>query len=292
MGIFRYNYNKPGPGVDKDAPKKKGLFLYLELLKRKFGKLAQTTMLYFICSIPMLIIMNILFLFFPINFEGLISEAATAVGASVDMEAIQTEAASGVWMLGMYFSVTMLVLWGSGPASAAFSYITRCFTREEHSWIMSDFFQRFKENFKQAIIVAVVDVLVLCLGVNAIVFYFQQAQSGATIWVILGCMSLMLMLVYTFMHFYIYQIMVTYECKLKDLYKNSLILALGKAPMNLVLTIICAAMVFAMFNYLNPLFALILSFLFFVGFAKYPIEFYAARTISRIFVPESKGDTE
>lgn len=288
MGIFRYNYNKPGPGVEKDAPKKKGLFLYLELLRRKFGKLAQATMLYFICSIPMIIIMNILFAFAPIHFDALITGAETA-GA----EAAVPDAAAGIITLGIFFSMIVLVLWGSGPASAAFAYITRCFTREEHSWIMSDFFQRFKENFKQAMIVSVVDIAVMCLGTNAIFFYFERARSsGATMWVILACMSLMLMLVYTFMHFYIYQIMVTYECKTKDLYKNSLILALGKAPMNLVLIIICSLMIFALFNYLNPIFAVLLSFLFFIGFAKYPIEFYAARTISKIFVPSSKGDTE
>ena len=32
MGLFSFNYAKPGPGVDRDAPKKKGIFLYFELL--------------------------------------------------------------------------------------------------------------------------------------------------------------------------------------------------------------------------------------------------------------------
>lgn len=37
MGLF-FNYDKPGPGMDKNAPKHWGIFLYFELLWRNFGK--------------------------------------------------------------------------------------------------------------------------------------------------------------------------------------------------------------------------------------------------------------
>ena len=33
MGFF--NYDKEGPGIDKNAPKKKGIFLFFELLGNK-----------------------------------------------------------------------------------------------------------------------------------------------------------------------------------------------------------------------------------------------------------------
>ena len=50
MGFF--NYSKPGPGIDKNAPKKKGVALYLELFFRKFWELIRINVLYFIFSIP------------------------------------------------------------------------------------------------------------------------------------------------------------------------------------------------------------------------------------------------
>ena len=56
MGLFSFNYAKPGPGVDKNAPKKKGFFLYFEIFRRKFFKLLQANMLYFLCSLPFLAI--------------------------------------------------------------------------------------------------------------------------------------------------------------------------------------------------------------------------------------------
>ena len=38
MGLFFGGYDKAGPGVDPNAPKKKGFFLYMELVTRKFTK--------------------------------------------------------------------------------------------------------------------------------------------------------------------------------------------------------------------------------------------------------------
>lgn len=53
MGLF-FNYDKPGPGVDKNAPKHWGIFLYFELLWRNFGKMLLSNMLYFVVSMPVL----------------------------------------------------------------------------------------------------------------------------------------------------------------------------------------------------------------------------------------------
>ena len=54
--------------------------------------------------------------------------------------------------------------------------------------------------------------------------------------------------------------MVTFECKFIDLLKNALLLALGKAPLNLVLCLISAAIVVVMYFYIRPGFVLFLSF--------------------------------
>ncbi len=46
MGMF-FNYDRPGPGVDKNAPKKKGVSLFFELLGRNISKLLLSNILYF-----------------------------------------------------------------------------------------------------------------------------------------------------------------------------------------------------------------------------------------------------
>ncbi len=285
MGLFSFNYAKPGPGVDKDAPKKKGIFLYFELFVRKFFKMIQVNMLYFLVSIPYIILM---FLFVTGIFGRYFGEQLTNIAkeAGIDDQSV------GTMLLIFNAFVTMLIfsLWGSGPASAAYAYVTRCFTREEHAWILSDFFKNFKENFKHSMIILVLDFVILFLMFNAIVQYWNlYLSSNQFIWAILMYLCILAAIVYTFMHFYFYQIMVTFECKFKDLIKNALMLALGKAPMNLFLTVICFVLLMILFNFLHPVFAVFLCFILFYSIVRYPIEFYSARTIQRIAV-ELKED--
>ena len=51
MGLFN-NYNKPGPGVNKNEKKKKGLILFFELLTRKFGAYITLNLVYLLTLIP------------------------------------------------------------------------------------------------------------------------------------------------------------------------------------------------------------------------------------------------
>ena len=196
MGLFSFNYAKPGPGVEKDAPKKKGIFLYFELLGRKFFKLCQVNMLYFLCSIPYLVLMFLLITGMFGSKFGKIMEILAVEGAS-------DETVSTV-MLMLSSCITMLVyaLWGAGPASASFAYVTRCFTREEHSWILSDFFKIFKENFKQGMIMVVVDFVAFFLMINAIFMYWNMyVQNNQFMYMLLAYFCVMMFIIYTFMHF-------------------------------------------------------------------------------------------
>lgn len=50
FGLF--DYNKPGPGVSKNAPKKKNFFIFWEIFFRKFWKLILANLLYVLVSLP------------------------------------------------------------------------------------------------------------------------------------------------------------------------------------------------------------------------------------------------
>ena len=51
MGLFS-NYNKPGPGVAPDAPRKRGLSRLIEILGRDMGSFFKAGMLAFASCIP------------------------------------------------------------------------------------------------------------------------------------------------------------------------------------------------------------------------------------------------
>ncbi len=286
MGLFGFNYSKPGPGVDKDAPKKKGIFLYFELFFRKFWKLIQANMLYFLCSIPMILIIYLATPFIVSPLMGIFQ------GGGFDQETLTMISSA----LTVFFTVTIVSFFGSGPASAAFAYILRCFTREQHSWIMSDFKDKFKENFKQGMIVSIVDILLLAVAYIALNFYGSASAGNlynlGGLWTFLQVFLSVLLIVYLFMHFYIYQLMVTFESTMRQLYKNAAVFALAFLPMNILLAAIFVAINYLLFSTITPPFALIISFLLWFGIVRFPIEFYAARTIQRKVLDQQEKPEE
>ncbi len=275
MGLFGGGYTKEGPGVDKDAPKKRGIFLYAELFVRKFWKIIQSNLLYSMVSLPMLVLMfcTSFFMIMP-AMEGTITAIAETVGYNTGELAVH---------FSIIFAFGMTTLWGSGPASAGLAYILRCFAREEHAWIWSDFKDKFKSNLKQSAVVIIVDLAVLFLVINAVYFYSAQFRStGNTMWFVMTYIILLLFVLYTFMHFYIYQIMVTFECTIVQLYRNALIFAFAKLPMNLLLTAFILAVLLGLSSFLPQAAVVVLYLAVGINFSVFPTAFYASRSLQRV----------
>ena len=290
MGIFGFGggYDKPGKGVDKDAPKKKGFFLYWDIVFRKFVKFIQANLFYFISSILYFVLLYLLsvLLIQPQSFMG-IGEQFQLEGSSVN----ETAGAIAFGFRAM-FIVAVTMLWGTGPASASFAYINRCFTRGEHAWIMSDGMDKMKENFKQGMIAVIIDFVLLLLGINALMFYYSiYVSTGSVMWMALCYIAALLLLIYTMMHPYLYQIMVTFKCGIGALYKNAILLTLGKLPMNLLLTLVSGGIIFALFTAINPVIALLFSIVLGPCIMRYPMEFYAARVIEKSILRDMQKKT-
>lgn len=56
MGFLSNWYTKPGPGIPKDAPKKKGIALFFDILKREFFELIKLNLLFLVFCIPLVTI--------------------------------------------------------------------------------------------------------------------------------------------------------------------------------------------------------------------------------------------
>lgn len=288
MGIFGGGYMKPGKGVDKNEPKKKGFFLFFDVLIHKFTKFLGANCLYTMTSI---IWIALLYFFGGIvlsstGIVGHIADAISAVESGISADEIQ---GSVMVTLQLAFAVSIFALWGSGPASAAYAYINRCFTRGEHTWVMSDGVDKFKENFKQGMFVVIADAVVLVFGINAAHFYWMfYVSTHSFIWMFLTYVTVLVLIIYTLMHPYIYQIMVTFECKIGALYKNALLITLAKLPGTLITLAAGVAVLVLCFTFLNPIAAALLIAVFGLCLTRYPGEFYAARVIERSILKDMK----
>ena len=286
MGLF--NYSKPGPGVSKDAPKKKGIFLYFELFGRKFSKLITINLLYLLCSIPMML------LYFAIYAIALPSVFGFIQGSP---ELSQTDIASLQLLLSAVLSVISTAIMGSGPASAALAYILREYSKEEHVWLWSTFFGKMKENFKQEIIIAIIDLVFAFVSTVALGFYFNQyLVTGSTLWFALTIAIIVFSLLFMHMHYYIHQLIVTFENKLKDIIKNSMLFAMSTLFQCVLLSAFILGTVFVVFNYLmmlNPIIPIALVLFILIVFLRFPVEFYVHSSIKKTLkIEEKKEETQ
>ena len=78
--------------------------------------------------------------------------------------------------------------------------------------------------------------------------------------------------------------MVTFECKIGQLYKNALLFAIAGLPMNLLLTIINVVLIAGLFLVLNPLVVILADLIFLAVLMRFPIEFTASRKIRKVII--------
>lgn len=220
MGLFFRNFDKPGPGVDPDAPQKRSFFRFFDIFFRKLGHFSRANLLYCLALIPTYIIVFIIANIVVLNVVDL------TIG-------IQEDAGLAAIILSFILANFYVAVMGAGPATAGITYIMRNFAREEHAWIGSDFVDNLKSNFKQAVIVFVIDI-----AVSILVFFSATIYSQMTGMIsVLKYFLYVFVFIYMMMHMYIYPIMVTFKMPLKDIYRNSLIFSLGKLPSNLIIMI-------------------------------------------------------
>jgi len=236
------NYNKPGKGVDENAPQKRRFFLFFELFFRKFTKLITLNMLYLVVGIPTFVLL----FFVTVNS---ISMFFTNMVVELPLE---EAILNSVPFAAVFIALILACLWGLGPVTAGLTYIVRNYGREEHAWLWSDFWEHTWKNFKQSSIVFIIDLIVIFVFFVAINFYSSQ-QGG--IFFFINIFLLIFFLIYTMMHLYIYPMMVTFKLPLRALYKNALIFATARFPQNiLIVAIILAVVVLATINILVMVF--------------------------------------
>lgn len=229
--MFGYNYSKPGKGIAKPDPDQPRFVTYFEYLFRKLWNICKLNMLYLILGIPLFI----LFMF----LTGLVSSNITNIVSGI-LPSISDGQFNNTSFLALFdiflrfiSSMLLVVFLGYGPITAGYTFVLRNFSRDEHAYIFSDLKDHAKANFKQSLIVLLVDIVFFVL--ITIAYNFYSSLNSAAFY--LKYILIYIVLVYVIMHFYIYQIMVTFKLPLRAIYKNAFIYTFAFAPKNLAILI-------------------------------------------------------
>jgi uncharacterized membrane protein YesL len=208
LGLFQNNYNRPGPGVNKDAPKKKAFFQFFELLFRKFWDLVKLNLLF---SVPVIIMVVL------ICFLNVITKLTFIL----------------VFPLVLIF-----------PFVAGLTLVTRNYAREEHAFILSDFFSAVKSNWVTFLINGIVCYAVYLIFYVSISFYSAQIKSNNLFFFPL-IICIIISVLFLFAQYYVPVMMITFDLKLSQIYKNAMIFSIIGLWRNLLLTAILGVIVLA-----------------------------------------------
>ncbi|MDR0928307.1 MAG: YesL family protein [Oscillospiraceae bacterium] len=215
--------------------------LFFEMLRVRWGALVKLNFLYLLFWLPALIWCLMSFVVINNLTAQLLSEEITQ--AVFDDQMYET---MFTWLVLMIPCIAI-----TGPATAGVSFVTRNWARDQHSFVMSDFKDAFKANWKQALVVSTITGIAPLMVYGGYRFYSELAATQSILFTIPQMLLPMVGLIWLLMLQLIYTLMVTYDYGLGTLLRNTVILAIGKLPLSvgirlaaLALPIVCFVLQF------------------------------------------------
>ena len=286
MSFFSPDYETPGAGVPENEPQKPGPIRYFIVSGRKFWDMVVLNLLYFLFSLPAIAVYTLIGLLF-------LGKAGDAVGGALasegmaEIQILELKAAVHI-VLSIGFGFLMTALLGSGAPRAGLSFVLRNYSREEHAFLWSDFWENTKKNLGKGTVIFLIDVLftfVICLDI--------ASYGGAgTFWgLIASYIALFIFIIYILMHPYIYMILVTFGLKLKAAYKNAFMLTAVKIFQNagcLVLAVIMTLVILELANQWPVLLFLLLMAVF--SFPCLILDMNSFSVVKKYMIKENNDD--
>ena len=222
MGFFdRFYYGKAGKHdyTEMDMPKTR-VSLFFLVLKDHIFDLIKVNLLQVVFWIPFMV-------WTFINLAAI---------QSIDVETVMAQESGAMEMMNAIAGYLVMWLIGlipclaiTGPSSAGAAYIMRNWARDQHAFLLSDFKDAFKGNWKQALGVSCITALVPTLVYTGVTYYSQMANTNALMMVPL-VLVLSIALMWALMLPLLYPMMIGYELSFKYLIKNAFLMAAATLP--------------------------------------------------------------
>ena len=213
-----YFYGKQGKAdfTVADLPQNR-VQLFFTVLKVRWSQMALLNLLYLIIWIPAIV-------WTALNVVVLNNNAAT--------EGFSSASLVTTWLLILAPCIAI-----TGPFTAGVTYVLRNWARDEHSFVWSDFKDTVKANWKQALAVSCISGAIPLLVYVGVTFYAGQVSVNP-IFVAPVALVMLIGIVWSLAEMLAYPMLVTYQLKLKDVIRNSVLLALGKLPFSILIKLI------------------------------------------------------
>lgn len=152
-------------------------------------------------------------------------------------------------LIGYLTGFNNLLVWGLGiiptfPLYAGLVMVIRKYAIEKTDCnIINTFFSTVKENRKKSLVNGIIAYVIGACAVFALIYYGSAAQTDlmySSVFTLYVLFSLILLA----MLFYVPLMTITYELRIRDIYKNSFLLVFGKILRNIVALLMVAVVTF------------------------------------------------
>ena len=262
-----FRYDTPGRGISEEEAKERN---YFKILGRKLTLIIKANLLF--CGVNIILIIALL-------FPVLLLFVNTANGASDEAIHYYANILSGKQLMS---PLPFLILALFAPTFAGLTFLCRNFSRQEHVFLVSDFFEHTKKNWKQSVLAGLMLSALLYIYMTAF-FYYWNTQ-----WFILRVLITFLGIVLLYMSLYIFPQIVTFRLSLVNIFKNAMIFSVGNFPLNSLAVIPLAALhIFLIWR--APGIWLILMAFFLVAFSTYTVNFVTWTAINKYMIKEDEA---
>ncbi len=243
MGLFN-RYLVPGKGIrKKDVAENFGFKRFFTTFGDKFWRLVTLNLMYFLVNCPIFGLFAYLagvggipyrtptgVLFQPL-YGVMLHGENPAHQALYGVVGTQVEHGYPSAFTYVLLAIGLLTLLTFGLSTASMTYIQRNFIRREPVDLAEDFFLCIKRNFKQSLVLGLVDLGILFVIAFDLVNYLYSGQSFG--YLLLFYLTIFLSALYLLMRPYLYLMSVTFDLKLGKIIKNACILTVSALVRNL-----------------------------------------------------------
>ncbi len=314
--IFKFR-NRDGKGVEKGEDTRPTLKNFFKQFRRKLSHLLSLNILMLMQIVPVIVAVFAFLttpktpsqtsaIFAPLYGASLIEpNGATDILLATNALPLSIPVfnPSAYWVIGICALFLVLTL---GWQSVGSSYVLRGLVRGDAVFVFSDYFYGIKRNFKQSFLFGLIDSLLLIVLVIDLAYY---SQTVGTFWLdVMFWILTAIAILYAMMRPYIYMMLITFDMKIRKMFKNALIFAALGIKRNLMailgilllvvfhVTLIILFMPQGVITVILPLIYVFAAIGFITAYAIYPvidrymIAPYRTETLAEP-VEDSEGDT-
>lgn len=299
-----FDMNRDGKGVDPGEDTTPNLAFFFKQLWRKLSKIITLNMLMIFQVIPLIACLYLYFIATPTTptlkfpeYSALfgIQEAASSSISSINLGLFSFQTPLPTYNTYIYWVIGALLLFEVityGWQKVGSIYVTRGLVRGDSVFIWSDFFYAIKKNFKQGFALGLIDCIAMFALAFDIIYFMTSASTGFNNFMYVMTMALIIM--YIMFRFYTYLMAVTFDMKIRKIYKNALIFVVLGIKRNImallglaIVTAIAALMIF-LFLPMGLGVTLVLPLIYYLGICAFIYTYAAYPVIKKYMIDPVK----